>query len=90
MNTLTIEYPPEILWAMQEQPEEFAKDARILLAVKLYELGKLSIGLAAKLAGVSRETFFFLLGRYSLSPFGTSPDELDEDAAHASEASHFE
>ena len=40
MNTLTIEYPSEILWALQEEPEEFATEARLLLALKLYEMGK--------------------------------------------------
>ncbi len=87
MNTLTISYPSEILWALQEEPEEFASEAKVLLAVKLYEMGKLSTGLAAQMAGVSREAFFFLLGQYGLSPFGETADELEEDFAHASRAS---
>jgi predicted HTH domain antitoxin len=87
MNRLTIEYPPELLWALQQEPEEFESEARMLLAVKLYEAGKLSTGLAARLAGVPRITFLFLLGRYGLSPFGESPEELEEDLAHARQAS---
>ena len=27
MNSLTIEYPPELLWAMQQEPEEFEAEA---------------------------------------------------------------
>ena len=88
LNTLTIEYPPELLWALQQEPEEFASQARILLAVKLYETGKLSTGLAARVAGVSRVAFFYLLGQYGLSPFGESPDELEEDLIHARAASN--
>ena len=42
MNSLTIPYPPEILWALQQEPEEFETEARQLLALKLYETGKLS------------------------------------------------
>jgi hypothetical protein len=38
MNTLTIEYSPEILWALQQEPDEFAAEARLLLALKLYEM----------------------------------------------------
>ncbi|UCC54185.1 MAG: UPF0175 family protein [Anaerolineaceae bacterium] len=87
LNTLTIEYPQELLWALQQEPEEFAEEARILLAVKLYETGKLSTGLAAQVAGVPRSAFFFLLAQYSLSPFGETPDELEEDLAHARSAS---
>lgn len=88
LNTLTIEYPQELLWALQQEPEEFATQARILLAVKLYETGKLSTGLAAQVAGIPRSAFFYLLGQYGLSPFGESPDELEDDLANAHAASH--
>jgi hypothetical protein len=47
-ETLTIEYPADVLWALRQQPQEFADEARLLLAVKLYETGKLSTGLAAR------------------------------------------
>ena len=87
MNSLSIEYPPELLWALQQEPEELEAEARLLLAVKLYETGKLTTGLAARLAGVPRVTFLFLLGQYGLSPFGESPEELEEDLAHARRAS---
>ena len=89
-NTLTIEYPQELLWALQQEPEEFATQARILLAIKLYEIGKLSTGLAAQIAGVPRTTFFYMLGQYGLSPFGETPDELEDDLANAHAASHSE
>lgn len=79
MNTLTIEYPSELLWALQHEPEEFASEARLLLALKLYETGKLSTGLAAQLAGVPRTTFFYILGKHNLSPFSTDTDALEED-----------
>jgi predicted HTH domain antitoxin len=86
-ETLIIEYPAEVLWALQQQPEEFAAEARLLLAVKLYETGRLSTGLAARLAGIPRSVFIFLLGRYGLSPFGQEPGELAEDVGHALGAS---
>lgn len=88
INQLTIQYPNELLWALQQDPEEFAATARLLLAMKLYETGKLSTGLAAELAGVPRSTFFFLLGQYGLSPFGELPDELEDDLAYARSASY--
>ena len=86
MNTLTIEYPVEVLWALQQEPDEFAAEARLLLAIKLYETGKLSTGLAAQVAGVPRVTFIYLLGQYGLSPFGETPEELEEDFANAQRA----
>jgi len=54
MGALTIEYPPEVLWALQQDPDEFESEARLLLAVKMYEIGKLSTGLAARLAADER------------------------------------
>lgn len=87
MSVLKIEYPPEVLWALQQKPEKFEAEARLLLAIKMYETGKLSTGLAARLAGVPRITFMFLLGRYGLSPFGETADELAEDVDHACRAS---
>ena len=86
MNTLNIKYPPEILWALQQNPEEFEREARLLLAVKLYESGKLSTGLAAKIADVPRVIFMFLLGQYGLSPFGETSKEIAKDLKHARQA----
>ncbi|HSH02066.1 MAG TPA: UPF0175 family protein [Anaerolineae bacterium] len=86
MNSLTIKYPPELLWAMGQEAEEFEKEARLLLALKLYETGKISTGLAARLADMPRVTFIFLLGQYGLSPFAATPDELIDDLNSARNA----
>jgi predicted HTH domain antitoxin len=88
MDSLAIEYPPEVLWALDQEPEEFEAEARMLLALKLYETGKLSTGLAARLADVPRITFMFLLGQHGLSPFGETADELEEDLTNARRARH--
>ena len=82
-NVITIPYPEELLLSLKEKPEQFEAEARLLLAVKLYELGKVSTGMAAKLAGTSRVAFIFELGRYGLSPIGVDAAELKEDAANA-------
>jgi predicted HTH domain antitoxin len=82
-KTLVIRYPDELLLSLKETPEEFERQARLLLAVKLYELGKVSTGMAAQLAGMGRVAFMFELGRFGLSPVGVDPDELAQDAGHA-------
>jgi predicted HTH domain antitoxin len=86
MNTIQIEYPSEVLWALQKEPDEFERDVRLILALRLYESGKLSSGLAAKIAGMPRTTFLLLLGQYELSPFGETPSELEQDLKNAREA----
>jgi predicted HTH domain antitoxin len=90
MSSFAIRYPPEVLSALQQDPDEFEEEARLLLALKLYETGKLSSGLAARLAGLPRVTFLFLLGRHGLSPFGERPEELPQDLANARRASRRE
>ena len=54
-------------------------EAKLLLAVKLYEVGKVSLGQAAKLAGFSKRTFMEVLGRYHMPIFDNSPDDLRQE-----------
>lgn len=82
-NTLTISYPEDLLLSLKKSPSEFEADARLLLAVKLYELKQISTGRAAQLAGMGRVAFMFALGRFGLSPVGLEPGELAKDVANA-------
>ena len=82
-KTLTIPYSDELLLSLKQSPEEFETQARLLLAVKLYELDQVSTGAAARLAGMSRVAFMFELARFGLSPMGQEPEELAEDLSHA-------
>lgn len=75
MRTLTIQIPGTV--------DLDDKEARMALASKLYELGKLTLGQAADMAGYSKETFMELLADYGVSFFNYSPDELDEDLKNA-------
>lgn len=80
---LSIPYPEDLLLSLKETPEEFEAEARLLLAIKLYELGRVSTGMAARLAGISRVAFMSALDRFGLSPIGVAPEELSEDLANA-------
>ena len=75
MRTLTIQIPGTV--------DLDDKEARMALASKLYELGKLTLGQAADMAGYSKETFMELLADYGVSFFNYSTDELDEDLKNA-------
>ena len=83
VHELTIPYSEDLLLSLKSTPESFESEARLLLAVKLYELGRVTTGTAAHLAGMDRVSFLFELRRFGLSPVGVEPDELAEDAAHA-------
>lgn len=54
-------------------------ELKMIIASKLYELGKLSSGQAAELAGLSKRAFLELLGKYNVSVFGYDENELAED-----------
>jgi Uncharacterised protein family (UPF0175). len=79
-NILTIKYSDDVLLSLKESREEFEDEAKYLLALKLYELGKISSGKAAKIAGLSRVEFLKKLGRYRISPFQVDLEEILEEA----------
>jgi predicted HTH domain antitoxin len=82
-HTLTISYPDDLLLSLKESKESFETEARLLLAVKLYEMDRISTGLAAQLAGIDRVSFMFALANFGLSPIGVDADELEQDFANA-------
>jgi len=82
-RTLSIPYSDTLLLSIKKSPDEFEAEARLLLAVKLYETDQVTTGTAAALAGLSRTAFMLELGRFGLSPLGQTPDELAEDMTNA-------
>jgi predicted HTH domain antitoxin len=59
------------------------REAAMLLAIKLYEQGKLSLGQGAELAGYSKSTFMELLSRYNVPIFDYDPSEIANDIKNA-------
>lgn len=55
----------------------------LFLAAKLYEKGRLSLGQAAELAGLTKRAFAEILGKYDVSIFNYSAKELKNDVANA-------
>jgi predicted HTH domain antitoxin len=82
-HSLTLEYGDEVLQATGQSPAEFADEARFLLAAKLYELGRLSSGQAAKLCGMARVQFLLALPRIGVKVSNLSVDDADDELAFA-------
>ncbi|MCG2775506.1 MAG: UPF0175 family protein [Desulfobacterales bacterium] len=83
MPTIPIQCPDSVLISLKETPEKFAKGATKVLAVKLYEMGKLCSGRAAEFAGVSRISFLQSLGNYGAPIFDLTKEELERDLKNA-------
>jgi len=56
---------------------------RVAAAVKWYEVGRMSQGRAAEIAGLTRANFIGALSRYRVSPFQYRAEELTEDLRDA-------
>lgn len=76
MSTITWNIPRETLFALKGSTEEVSEMLRLASAVKLFEMGKLSSGAAAHLAGVPRVVFLSRLADYGVDTFQLSEEEL--------------
>lgn len=78
---IVLQIPETVLLAEKADEFTFARELRILAAVKLYELGRLSSGRAAELAGMPRVEFLLTLGRYKVFPFEAELRDLERNDA---------
>ena len=76
---MTLELPAELELVVETTPEELEAQIRLMAAMKMFELGKLSSGKAAELAGISRAEFFEMCGRYRVPILNYPPEELQEE-----------
>jgi predicted HTH domain antitoxin len=86
MIKMVLEYPEGLETAVHITPEEFEAQIRLMAALKMFELGKLSSGKAAQLAGLSRVEFLEMCGRYRVPVVNYLPDELEAELQQDIEA----
>ena len=80
MVRMMIELPEGVLAALRKDPKSFAEEMRLAAAVKWYELGIVSQGRAAEIAGLPRRQFIDALSRLSVSPFRYTAEEILREA----------
>lgn len=80
---LRIDYPETLPDALQQTPEQFEQEAKMAMAVKLFEMKRLSSGMAAALVGMDRVSFLWNLHRYGIPVIDLSEEELLSDLKNA-------
>lgn len=76
MSTMTLDCGPELAVALGRRQSELEGEVRLASALKLFELGRISSGLAARLAEMPRVQFLMMCGQYGVSIFQQSAEEL--------------
>lgn len=80
-KTITIDYPEYLADAMRMNKDDFSKQMKESALVKLFEIGKVSSGTAAKVLNITRVEFLELLSKYKVSFLNVG--DLEEDLSNA-------
>jgi predicted HTH domain antitoxin len=83
MKQLKVEYPDNLPDALQESPEQFEREARLAMAVKLFEMQRVSSGIAARLAGMDRVAFLLELHKYGVPMIDMDEEDFEEELRNA-------
>ena len=79
MSQIVVDIPDESLLSLKLTTDAAAGEIRLVAAAKLYELGRLSSGAAAKLAGVPRVLFLSKLADYDVDTFRLTAHDLEQE-----------
>ncbi len=83
MPQVSIDIPDDLLLALREQPEEFTQEVRLVAAIHYLREKRLSLGQAARLAGMNRLDFLDALAARGVPAFDLSAEDAVAEIAAA-------
>ncbi len=83
VQSLSIDYPDRLPDALHQTRQQFEEEAKWAMAVKLFELQRLSSGMAAQLLGVDRVFFLLNLHRYNVAMIDLTAEDILSDLDNA-------
>jgi len=83
MSAITVQIPDDLDLALNVAPDALAPALLVAAAVKLFELGKISAGKAAELAGMPKPLFLMTLAEWRVSASTLSAEDIAQDLANA-------
>jgi predicted HTH domain antitoxin len=82
-NYISIQYPQYWLDVLHLTKQSFEEEAKMAMAAKLFEMKRISSGMAAKIVDVPRVIFLLSLQRYNVPMIDLEEEELLEDIQNA-------
>ncbi|MGB7414342.1 MAG: UPF0175 family protein [Thermosynechococcaceae cyanobacterium] len=79
MPTLSLPYPEDLLITSGKSPQDLEAELVFLLAVKLFELRRLSLGKAAGLCHMPKLQFMYELGRLKIPVINLDDDQIADE-----------
>jgi len=79
IQTISIDFPNDILLALNESEKDLKSRIKVTLAIQLYKLQKLTIGKAAQLSGLSRFEFEKELSKNKISISNLTKEDILND-----------
>ena len=80
---ISIDYPETLPDALHESREQFETEAKMAMAVKLFEMKRISSGMASAMLGMERVDFLLALLSYGVAAIDLEEDELSTDVKNA-------
>jgi len=79
IQTISVDFPDDILLALNESENDLKKRIKVTLAIQLYNLQKLTIGKAAQLSGMTRFEFEKELSKNNISISSLNEEDILSD-----------